>query len=238
METPQPLSVNRAPHTTTSELTASLACFPSGVGPSLATATNLGDPTAKQVIYGALDRPGAVHVYRFDCPAGQRLRVQVLAPILQSGRALSPAVAVLAQGVRSEPGDVALPLTPPAGYAVITVEPPARLTAPLVDRWTGARFYAGPLIDQRTLVGGRCYIVVWSPDKQPGKYLLQVGYARRQGRLAGLFAWWRIRGWFGMSRVAGYVAVAVALLVLWMIARLLLAGGRAGATSDSVGNEG
>lgn len=237
MEIPPHLSVNRSPQGS-SELTASHARFLSAVGATLATATDLGDPARKQAIYSALDRPGAVHVYRLDCPAGQRLRVQVLAPILQAGRALSPAVALLAHGVRSGVGQLTLPLNLPGGYAAVAVEPPAKLTLPQVDRWTGARFYAGPLIDERTLVGGRCYIVVWSPDKQLGKYLLQVGYARRQGRLGGLLAWWRVRGWFGMSRAAGYVAVVIALLVLWMATRLLLSSGRADAPVDHIGNEG
>lgn len=207
--------------------------FPRQTGALPATATDIGDLTPKQTIYNTLDRPGAVHVYRADCPAGQRVRVQALAPVLQNGRALTPAVAVMAQGLRTGAVDVDLPVTLPAGYTAVALAPPAKLENLQKDWWVGASFFNGPVIDDRTLVGGRCYIVVWSPDKQPGKYVLQVGHVPGQGRLAALWAWWRIRGWFGLSRRMGVAAVIVALLVLWLLFALVTGKSR---RRDAAGN--
>lgn len=223
--TPQPIPT----------LSAGRPRFPRRVGQTLATATDLGDVTPQQAIFGYLDRPGAVHVYRSDCPAGQRLRIQVLAPVLQSGRALTPAVALLAHGLPDAAPDTPLPVSVPAGYVARSLPPPDRLREPMVDWWTRARYFAGPVIDERTLVGGRSYIVVWNPEQQPGKYLLRVGYGRSAGRVAALWNWWRVRSWFGMSRVAGYVLIAAVLLMAWLGLRLLAADeSAAGASAQDV----
>ena len=75
----------------------------------------------------------------------------------------------------------------------------------------------GPLIDTKTLVGGRAYIVVWSPHNHMGKYALQVGHRWpfRWTYWAQIpWFWWQIRGWFGLSRAAAYATGG-----------LLLAGG-------------
>lgn len=221
-ERPFSLQRTRLPRPT-AELAQSRPRFLRDAGRTPATATPLADVTTKQTIFGMLDQPGSVHVFRADCPAGQRLRAQVFAPSLQGGRALVPALALVAQGVRTGVDGPEIPVPLPAGYGAVSVAPAAKLADPLVDRLTGAQFFAGPLVDEVTLVGGRCYVVVWSPDKQPGKYLLQVGYApSRVGRLAIATAWWRIRGWFGLSRTGGVVALLAAALVIGLVLRLLL----------------
>ncbi len=107
-----------------------------------------------------------------------------------------------------------LPFELPAGYSAVVAPPPGDLVAPLQDRLTGAHYYPGPVIDTRTLVSGRCYIVVWSPRNQMGKYALQVGHHWPLSSFYWLktpLFWWRIRGWYGLSRTAAYVAGAGAL---------------------------
>ena len=222
-EKPLPLQrVQRAPLPRPStELAQSRPCFLTGVGRTFATASPLQDVTTQQTIFGMMDSPGSVHVLRADCPAGQRLRVQLFSPVLQRGRAPAMALAVVAQGLRTVFDGPKPPIHLPAGYGAVSVGPVTKQAIPLVDRIAGARFFAGPAVDEVTLVGGRCYILVWSPDNQPGKYLLQVGYAPFQaGRLAALLAWWRIRGWFGLSRMAGMVALPAVLLTVWLVLRL------------------
>jgi hypothetical protein len=92
------------------------------------------------------------------------------------------------------------------------------------DVLTRVRYYPGPTIDTRTLVGGRCYIVVWSPSNHVGKYVLQVGqrWPTRVTywlRLPG--TWWQIRGWFGLSRMAAvYAGTAVAATIATIVSIL------------------
>ena len=64
----------------------------------------------------------------------------------------------------------------PAGYSAVVANPPLELGASVEDRLTRARYYPGTVVDTRTLVSGRCYIVVWSPKNQMGKYALQIGH--------------------------------------------------------------
>jgi len=56
--------------------------------------------------------------------------------------------------------------------------------------------------------------VVWSPRNQMGKYALQVGHHWPLSSLYWLKTpvfWWRIRGWYGLSRTAAYMAATSAL---------------------------
>jgi hypothetical protein len=147
--------------------------------------------------------------------------VQVLAPVLPAGNALTPAFAVVAQSLPYSADVRKLPFELPAGFSAVVAAPPGELMTPVRDLLTRARYYPGPLIDTRTLVGGRCYIVVWSPQNHMGKYALQVGhrwpwrwsYWAQVPRY-----WWQIRGWFGLSRTAAYVVLAGILLVGLIVA--------------------
>ncbi len=69
-------------------------------------------------------------------------------------------------------------------------------------------------------------MVVWSPQNQMGKYVLQVGHRwpwRWTYWLSVPRFWWQIRGWFGLSRTmayaAGVLAIVAALLSLRIVRR-------------------
>lgn len=198
------------------DLAGSLPYFTNYAGPTLATSLPLPGFRQKALLFGRLTMPGQVHVYSADCRAGERLRVQMLAPVLPQGGALAPAFAVVAQSLPYSADVRKLPFTLPAGFSAVVAPPPGELLAPAQDLLTGARYFPGPLVDTRTLVGGRCYVVVWSPQNQMGKYVLQIGHGwplRWSYWLQVPRFWWQIRGWFGLSRAAAYAALAGAALL-------------------------
>ncbi len=201
----------------------SLPEFPQHVGGSLTDSAEIAGFRAKRLIFSRLDQPGAVHVYSAKCQAGERLRAQILIPVLPLGGGLSPAFAVVAQSLPYSADIHKLPFALPAGYSAVVAPPPGDLTSPVEDRLTHVRYYPGPVVDTRTLVSGRCYIVVWSPRNQMGKYALQVGH---QWPISWLYwlrtpaFWWQIRGWFGVSRAAAY-AVGAGVAVALAVARAL-----------------
>ena len=117
-----------------------------------------------------------MHVYRAECRAGERLRVQMLVPVLPLGGSVVPAFAVVAQSLPYSADLQKLPFPLPAGFSAVVAPPPTDLVAPIADALTRVRYYPGPVIDTKTLVGGRAYIVVWSPHNHMGKYALQVGH--------------------------------------------------------------
>jgi hypothetical protein len=182
----------------------------------LATSLPLSSFGQKRLLFGQLASPGQVQIFSAECRAGERLRVQMLAPVLKSGGSLAPAFAVVAQSLPYSADVRRLPLELPAGFSAVVAPPPSELNNPAHDLLTGARYYPGPLVDTRTLVGGRCYVVVWSPLNQMGKYVLQLGYGwpLRWGYWLQLPRyWWQIRGWFGLSRAAAYISLAALALV-------------------------
>jgi hypothetical protein len=209
---------------TTSDLAGSLPIFPPIPGGTLTRSLALPDFRQKRLLFNQLSSPGQVHVYSAECRAGDRLRVQMLPPVLPGGGAVTPAFAVVAQSLPYNADVLKLPLTLPVGYSAVVAPPPAELVTPMRDLLTRAHYYAGPLIDTRTLVGGRAYVIVWSPQNQIGKYVLQVGHQWpwQWGYWARLPRyWWQIRGWFGLSRRAAYITLAAVLLALglgWQIA--------------------
>lgn len=197
------------------DLAGSLPVFLPSPGATLATSKGLPTLRRKQLLFNRLSKLGQVHVYSAECNAGERLRVQSFVPVLPLGGAVIPACAVIAQSLPYSADIQKLPFALPAGYSAVVAPPPTRLGIPVRDWLTRVQYYPGPVIDTRTLVSGRCYIVVWAPNNQMGKYVLQtgsswswhIGYWLQLPRF-----WWQIRGWFGYSRAAAY-GVAAGLLV-------------------------
>ncbi|MCE7985185.1 MAG: hypothetical protein DYG89_28770 [Caldilinea sp. CFX5] len=208
---------------TGTDLAGSLPVFPKTPGSTLATSLALADVRRKQLVFNRLSQPGQIHVYRAECRAGERLRVQMFVPVLPLGGSVVPAFAVVAQSLPYSADLQKLPLELPAGYSAVVAPPPSELLTPVKDMLTRVRYYPGPLIDTRTLVGGHCYILVWSPHNHMGKYVLQTGtqwpWQGSYWLQLPLF-WWLIRGWFGLSRMAAYWTIGALLLLGAIFLRL------------------
>ncbi len=172
----------------------------------------MGDFHQRHLIFNQLDRPGRVHVYRADCRAGERLRVQMLTPILPSGGSVTPAMAVIAQSLPYDGEESKLPFALPAGYSAVVTAPPRALLAPVRDLLTRVSYYPGPVIDTRTLVGGRCYIAVWSPQNQMGKVCAPCWAIVGPGH--GVIGW-------GFQAIGGRFAAGLAIAAggLWGVGR-------------------
>jgi hypothetical protein len=220
----EPAVSSSQPPTLSSDLAGSTPIFARDVGGTLVTSAEMSGFRQRRLIFNRLDRPGGVHVYRADCGAGERLRVQMLTPVLPEGGAVVPSMAVIAQSLPYDGDEAKLPFSLPAGYSAVAVSPPRKLGEPVRDLLTRVSYYPGPVIDTRTLVGGRCYIVVWSPQNQMGKYALHVGHSWpwSVGYWLGVPGyWWQIRGWFGHSRLAAFVLLGALLVAIWLIRSLL-----------------
>lgn len=201
---------------TINELAGNLPVFPAQPGEKLATSLNLGDFRSKRIVFSRLGSPGEVHVYSAECVAGERLHVRSLVPELPHGGAVIPAFAIVAQSLPYSADVRKLPVELPGGFSAVVAPAQTELSRPLREMTTGVRYYPGPAIETRTLVGGRCYLVVWSPGNNLGKYAMQIG--TRPNPAAGYWAqfplaWWQVRGWFGVSRVAAVYAAGAVVAV-------------------------
>lgn len=206
---------NQPVHSST-ELAGSFPHFPSTPGSTLATSLGLSTLQRKQLLFNRLTKPGQVHVYSAECHAGERLRVQSYVPVLPTGGAVMTACAVVAQSLPYSADMQDLPVKLPAGFSAVVAPPPNRLQIPVQDLLTKVQYYPGPSIDTRTLVSGRCYVVVWSPSNHMGKYTIQIGSRwplRWSYWLQIPRYWWQIRGWFGHSRALAYGLMAGTVLV-------------------------
>lgn len=207
------------------DLAGSLPTFLDRPGTKFGTALTLFDFRRKRLIFNHFLPGETVHVYQADCRAGERLRAQIVYPILREGRAVQAQFAVVAQSLPYSADLDELPMPLPAGFRAVVSPTMNEVAAPVTDALTRAEYYPGPIIDTRVLVSGRCYIVVWSPDHRPGKYVLQAGhrwplrwsYWTQLPRF-----WWQIRGWFGLSRAAAYAiagGLALGLIAAWFVSK-------------------
>lgn len=202
------------------DLAGSLPRFLQRPGHTWTTSLALPNLVRKQLIFSRFGGPGDVHVYSAYCRAGDRLRIQSLLPNLPTGSAPPVAFAVVAQSLPYSADAQQIPIQLPAGFSAVVAPSLEKLTPPVRDPLTRAEVYPGPVIDIRTLVGGRCYIVVWNPRNTMGKYVLQIGHRwslRWTYWLQLPRFWWQIRGWFGLGRQAAYGIMALMLLLLLFI---------------------
>lgn len=206
------------------DLAGSVPVFGSRPSSGLIDGESFADFSRKRLIFGEFSARGQTHVYRVDCKAGERLRAQLFVPVLPRGGSALPTFAVVARSLPYSADTHKAPLELPQGYSSIVAPPPTELLQPVRDLLTRVHYYPGPLIDTRTLVGGRCYLVVWIPQNQMGKYVISIGHRwhLRWSYWASLpVYWWRIRGWFGLSRAAAYYLLAGGLLAALAGAALL-----------------
>jgi hypothetical protein len=177
----------------------------------------------KRLIFNEFTRPGQVHVYSAECRAGERIRTQMYVPVLPRGGSVVPAFAIIGQSLPYSADVHNLPFDLPHGYSAIVAPPPSELLQPVQDLLTSVQYYPGPLVDTRTLVGSRCYLVVWSPHNHMGKYVIQTGHRwpwRWTYWLQLPLFWWQIRSWFGLSRSAAYTGIGALLSALLLVLAL------------------
>ncbi len=211
---------------TGTDLAGTHPVFPGLPGEKLADSLSIAELRSKRLIFNRLRAPGQVHVYSAECVAGEQIRVQMFVPVLPLGGAVVPAFAIVAQSLPYSADVRKLPIELPAGFSAVVAPPPTDLLQPVEDILTRVRYYPGPVVDTRTLVGGRCYLIVWSPHMHMGKYVLQVGH--RWPTAVGYWArvpayWWQIRGWFGLSRAAAWyagAAIAGAATLAFLVRRV------------------
>ncbi|MEM7128786.1 MAG: hypothetical protein AAF702_20805 [Chloroflexota bacterium] len=208
------------------DLAGGLPIFPQIPGAKFGDALSLPDFRRKRLLFNHFELTQSIHIYQADCRAGARLRVQMIYPLLKRGRTAQARFAVIAQSLPYSADQDALPIPLPAGFrAVVAPQMSDWTISPHVDMLTAAEYYLGPVIDTQVLVGGRCYIVVWIPDNRPGRYILQIGHRwpLRWSYWNQLpMFWWKIRGWFGLSRIWAYLllgGLAISLLVGWLVRR-------------------
>ncbi len=204
--------------------------FPGTPGDSFTSSLPLPDFRQKRLIFNRLNQPGQVHVYRVECRAGERLRLQLFVPVLPLGGSVAPSFAVVAKSLPYSADVRKLPLNLPGGLSAVVAPSPSDLVQPVQDVLTGVRYYPGPIIDTKALISGRCYVIVWSPQNHMGKYVLQTGH-----RWPLAWSYWMkappllvADSWLvwaephgGLSDNAGRFAPGVAALGLFLLAGLL-----------------
>jgi len=100
---------------TNSDLAGSLPEFPGVPGSTLPASLPVRGFQQKRLLFNRLGQPGQVHVYRTDCRAGDRLRVQMLVPVLPLGGSVVPALPWWRRACPTAPTYISCPSACPLG---------------------------------------------------------------------------------------------------------------------------
>lgn len=168
-------------------------------------------------VYRNLDA-GQIDVYTFVATAGQDLHAGIQIPAVNGLEEYGVTAALFGPGLPEvDPG--ALPPDYPEDLGALVF--PSSVSAGYFEPFTQTNYWGRQQIDLPLPANGAYYLLVWHPDEQPGKYVLDTGYEEVFSP-ADLFqfpVWWlRVHIFFGhglaLALPGALILFAVALLVI------------------------
>jgi hypothetical protein len=168
-------------------------------------------------VYRDLDA-GQVDVFTFEALAGQDLRAGIQVPAVAGLEAFGVTAALFGPGLPAANPDELPPDYPEDLGALVF---PSSMSADFFEPFTQTNYWGRQQVDLSLPANGAYYLLVWQPDGQPGKYVLDTGY-EEVFQLADLIrfpVWWlRVHIFFGhgpvLALAGALIFLAVALLVL------------------------
>lgn len=151
--------------------TAHVPIFMEG-GHSLDDAVPIENPTKSWVIYSLIHDAAEPHYFYFDLPAGARIRLMLMVPILEADQGFRPELALMGNGLTNLSVPPAY-LEIPAGAGVMILEPTS--PHPEYEGFTPTSFAELYDLDIVAPTTGRYYLAYYEPSG-PGNFAIAIGY--------------------------------------------------------------
>jgi len=162
--------------------------------------------------------PDQIDIYTFEAKAGQELHAGIQIPAVEGLEEYGVTVALFGPGFPEADPNILPPDHPEDLGAIIY---PSIVTPDFFEPFTQTNYWGRQEIDLDLPEDGTYYLLVWHPDGQPGKYVLDTGRAEvfGPGDLFRFPIWWvRVHVFFGHGRLlalaAALILFAVGLLVI------------------------
>lgn len=169
-------------------------------------------------VYRNLDS-GQIDVYTFESDAGQDLHAGIQIPAVDGLQEYGVTAALFGPGL-PEADPNALPPDHPADLGALVF--PSSVSADFFEPFTQTYYWGRQQIDLALPAGGAYYLLVWHPDGQPGKYVLDTGRAEvfEPADVLRFPVWWlRVHIFFGHGPALALTGVLIALAVLLIVIR-------------------
>lgn len=162
---------------------------------------------------------GQIDVYTFEAEAGQELHAGIQIPAVEGLEQYSVTAAIFGPGLpEADPSKI--PPDHPEGLGALVF--PSSLSADYYEPFTQTRYWGRQEIDQTLPADGAYYLLVWQPDGQPGKYVLDTGRTEefRPGDIFRFPVWWvRVHIFFGHGARVALLGVLIVTAVTLLFIR-------------------
>jgi hypothetical protein len=177
------------------------------------------DPTQDTHDLDSAAQFGYIHLYRFEAQAGQNLYGGINIPSISGLEDYAVSLALVGPGLPLEDVD-ALPLAvPEEGLGAVIF--PTQVSEDFFEPFTLTRYWGRQSMDLELPESGPYFLVVWNPDGQPGKYVMDTGRAEEfsPGDIFRFPVWWvQVHLFFehgpALAAAAGLLALLIGS-VLW-----------------------
>jgi len=162
--------------------------------------------------------PDQIDVYTFEAEAGQELHAGIQIPAVKGLQGYGVTVALFGPGL-PEANSNTLPPDHPEDLGSMIF--PSMVTDDFFEPFTQTNYWGRQEINLNLPNVGNYYLLVWQPDGQSGKYVLDTGRAEvfKPGDLFRFPIWWvRVHIFFGhgswLALGAALILIVVGLLIL------------------------
>lgn len=160
-----------------------------------------------------------IDVYTFEATAGQAFQAGIQIPALDELKEYGVTVALFGPDL-PEAGPAMLPPDHPEGLGTLVF--PSSVSADFFEPFTQTNYWGRQEIDLNLPADGSYYLLVWHPDGQPGKYVLDTGRAEVFS-IIDLFrfpVWWvRVQLFFEYGSRLALVGVLIVLSAVLLVMR-------------------
>jgi len=162
--------------------------------------------------------PDQIDVYTFEAETGQELHAGIQIPAVKGLQEYGVTVALFGPGLPEADPNILPPDHPEDLGAMIY---PSKVTDDFFEPFTQTKYWGRQEINLNLPSVGNYYLLVWQPDGQAGKYVLDTGRAEvfKPGDLFRFPVWWvRVHIFFGhgpwLALGSALILFVVGLLVL------------------------
>ena len=174
--------------------------------------------TTSFVVYRNLQRADQIDRFAFHADGGEKLHVGINIPAIRGLETYGVSVAIVGPGLDGVDLEL-LPVAAPEGSGTMII--PSRVGDEFFEPFTQTSYWGRQQADIHIPQSGEYVILVWSPDGQAGKYVIDTGTQEVFGLddLLRFPMWWlRVHHYFGhtpylialvISGIATFVVLAI-----------------------------